>query len=118
MIQIALNNKQAIIIRKSIFYVNHRRHPNLFIILKKSSQTVIALEDTNQLKELHEKIFKNIKYNWYRSKPNINKKRKKSQFKKKNKVYLLIKNLRILRANRKLNYKKVDLFYVKPKSIK
>ena len=36
MTQLVLNNKKAIIIEKSLYYVNHRRHPNPPTILKQS----------------------------------------------------------------------------------
>ena len=41
------------------------------------------------------------------------KKKNKSQFKKENKIYLLINNLRIKRPSKKLNYRKIDLFFIK-----
>lgn len=43
-----------------------------------------------------------------------NKKQKTmSQLKKKNKIYLLTKNLKAKKANKKLNYVKVGLFFIK-----
>ena len=38
--------------------------------------------------------------------------KKKSQLKEKNKVYLLIRNLTTKRLNNKLNYTKIELFFI------
>ena len=48
---------------ESAFYANYGRHPNLFTVSKNSPQAVAALKDTKQLKQLHNKILKNIEYN-------------------------------------------------------
>ena len=75
-----------------------------------------ALKDVKRLKQIYKEILKNIKYNQKWSENQINKKKKKkSQLKKRDKIYLLIKYLEITWANRKLNHKKVDLFYIKEK---
>ena len=39
--------------------------------------------------------------------------KKKFQFKKGNKIYLLTDNLRIKRPFKKLNYRKIDSFFIK-----
>ena len=44
----------------------------------------------------------------------VNKKRKEdSQLKEENKIYFLIKNLMTKRLNKKLNYTKIELFFIK-----
>ena len=84
--------------------------------LRKSLQTASALENVSQLSKLYEKISRNIDYNQKRSELLINKKKKKeSQLKEEDKIYILTKNLKITRTNKKLNYKKVDLFKIKMK---
>ena len=40
-------------------------------------------------------------------------KKNESQFKKGDKIYLLINNLRIKRPSKKLNYRKINLFFIK-----
>ena len=77
MAQLVLNNVKIIAIGFSAFYVNYGRYPNLFNILRKSSQAVTVLENVKQLKQIHEKISKNIEYNQRRSGDQVNKKRKK-----------------------------------------
>ena len=104
------------IIRESAFYANFNRHFNLFNIPRKLLQATVALLEADQLKNIYKEILRNIKYYQKCSKSQINKKKmKKSQLKEKNKIYLFIKNLKISRLNRKLDYKKVDLFIIKIK---
>ena len=96
MIQLVLNNARVTVTGILAFFANYGRHPNLFNALRKSLQVVVALEDIKQLKQIHNKIVKDIEYNQKQSKNHINKKRKKkSQLKKRNKIYFLIKYLRI-----------------------
>ena len=55
-----------------------------------------------RIKKIHDKSSKNV-----------NKKKKiTSQLKKKNKIYLLTKNLRIKRSNKKLNHVKIESFLI------
>ena len=42
-----------------------------------------------------------------------NKKKKESQLKERDKIYLLLKNLRSNRLSKKLNYKRINLFRIK-----
>ncbi len=69
-----------------------------------------AIEKIAILKKIYNNILKiqekSIKYQ--------NKKRKTvSQLKKRNKIYLFTKNLRTKKLNKKLNYIKIRLFFVK-----
>ena len=63
MAQLILNNTKATATEFSTFYANYDRYPNLFNTLRKLLQAVAALEDVKQLKQIHEKISKNIEYN-------------------------------------------------------
>ena len=64
-----------------------------------------------ELKNIYKKIIKNIKYSQRRSEFYTNKKRKKkSQLEKRNKIYLIKKNLGSSQLNKKLDYKKINLF--------
>ena len=71
-----------------------------------------AQQRVDRLKEIHETIQqKNI-----RKKKGIkrrDKKKNRSQFKKGNKIYLLTDNLRIKRSFKKLDYRKIGLFFIK-----
>ena len=67
------------------------------------------------LKELYKEIIRNIDYSQKRSELYINKKKKKSQLKEKDKIYLLRRNLRNLWLNRKLDHKKIDSFVIRKK---
>ncbi len=60
------------------------------------------------------KIYNNISRIQKKSIKYQNKKRKTvSQLKKRNKIYLFTKNLRTRKLNKKLNYIKIELFFVK-----
>ena len=63
MAQLVLNNVKIIIIGVSAFYINYGRHPNLFNTSKKSLQIIKILKNVKQLKQIYNKILKNIKYN-------------------------------------------------------
>ena len=64
-----------------------------------------AFEDVSSLKKLYKKILKNIKYNQRILELKINQKRKKeSQLKKGDEIYISIKNLRVMRKSKKLDH--------------
>ena len=112
--ELALNNRTLTATGESAFYTNYSRHPNLFNILKKSPQAETALKEINSLKRVHKELSKSIEYQQKRGEPNANKKRKKKpQLKKRDKIYLLTKNLKTSRPNKKLNHKKVGPFCIK-----
>ena len=50
MAQLALKNSKSTSIEQSAFFTNFGQHPNIFNILKTSSQIKIALKDIAQLK--------------------------------------------------------------------
>ena len=97
MAQLTLNNTKATVTEISVFFANHNRYPNLFNVSRKSPQAVMTLKDVKQLKQIYNEIVKDIKYNQKRSENHINRKRKKkSQLKKRNKIYFFIKYLGII----------------------
>ena len=73
----ALNNAKVIVMGILVFFANYGRYLNLFNAPRKSLQAVVALENVKQLKQIHNKIIKDIEYNQKRSESHINKKRKK-----------------------------------------
>ena len=97
MAELALNNRILIIIKESAFYTNYNRHPNFFNTPKKSPQIDAILKKISSLKRVYKEFSKNIEYQQKREKLNANKKRKKEpQLKKRDKIYLLTKNLKTL----------------------
>ena len=62
MAELALNNRILTVIRKSAFYINYNRHPNLFNISRKSPQAETALKKINNLKRIYKEFLKNIEY--------------------------------------------------------
>ena len=110
MTQIAMNNKILNTIKISSYFVNFDKESNLF---EQKLKHVVADLIMNRVKK-----FKNIKDNiqkmQFKSEKYVNKKRKEdSQFKEKDKVYLLTKNLTTRRLNKKLNHTKIESFFIK-----
>ena len=111
MSQLTLNVKISNITRMISFFVNYERESNLF----ERSRNQISIEATitkeNMIKTIQSNIFKmQINSTTYQ-----NKKRKMTPLlKKKNKVYLYIKNLKINKGrSKKLDYVKVESFFIK-----
>ena len=110
MTQIAMNNKISNIIKISSYFVNHERESNLF---ERKLKHISANSVINRVKRL-KNIKENIQKMHFKSKKYINKKRKKGpQLKEKNKVYLLTKNLTTKKSTKKLNYTKIESFFIK-----
>ena len=114
MTQLTLNSKQLKTIKTTSFFANFEKESNLFerSINVKAIQSIMNRVST--LQKVHENILRmqvtSTKYQ--------NKKRKiKSQLKKKNKIYLITKNLRYRKKNRKrskkLNQVKIESFFIK-----
>ena len=114
MTQLTFNSKQSKTIKTTSFFANFEKESNLFerSINVKTTQSIIDRVST--LQKVHENILRmqitSTKYQ--------NKKRKiKSQLKKKDKIYLITKNLRYRKKNRKrskkLNQVKVESFFIK-----
>lgn len=107
-----MNVKISDITKVTSFFANFDKESNLFESknVHKSTQAVIKKVET--LKRMHDNI-KNMqeKFAVYQ-----NKKRKMtSQLKKKNKIYLLAKNLTIKKKSKKLNHVKIESFLVRDK---
>ena len=110
MIQIAMNSKISNTIKISFYFVNHGRESNLF---ERKLKHVSADSAMNRVKKL-KNIKENIQKMHLKSERYVNKKRKKdSQLKERNKVYLLTKNLTTKRSTKKLNHAKIESFFIK-----
>ena len=110
MTQIAMNNKISNTTKISSYYVNFERKSNLF---KQKLQHASANVIINRVKRL-KNIKNNIQKMQFKFEKYVNKKRKKdSQLKEKNKVYLLTKNLTTKRSAKKLNHVKIKSFFIK-----
>ena len=99
-------------IKKFLYYANHEKHAKQRKTLFVKKLLKSAQQRANRLK----KIYKTIRQKNTRKKKGIkrrNKKKNKPQFKKKNKIYLLTNNLRTRRPSKKLNYRKIGLFFTK-----
>ena len=82
MAQLALNNVKTTVTEILAFFTNYGKHPNLFNTPRKLLQAVTALEDVKQLKQIHNKIIKDIKYNQKQLEDYINKKKEEISVKK------------------------------------
>ena len=96
------------------FFANHDYNTKLFLILK---EVKIWAEKTNvhakELHKLHKELSTDIKFLLYHSIFYYNKHyAEASMLKKRNKVYLLWKNIEITRSSNKLNYMKIELFKI------
>ena len=110
MTQIAMNSKISNTTKISSYFANYGRESNLF---EKELKHVSADSAMNRVKRL-KNIRENIQKMHLKSEKYVNKKRKKdSQLKEKDKVYLLTKNLTTKRLNKKLNHTKIELFFIK-----
>ncbi len=110
MTQLTLNAKILNIIKISLFFVNYNKEFNLFKEERKHLLAQLVIERVATLKKIYDNILmmqeRSIKYQ--------NKKRKTtSQLKEKNKIYLFTKNLKTRKSSKKLNYVKIESFYVK-----
>ena len=112
--QFAYNNQQHSTIGLSPFYANLRPHlnwnPNNNTV-NSSSEAVTATVD--DITELHHKLSKKIRQQEESTAQQVNKKRLKGPiFRKGDKVYLLIKNLKSKQKCRKLDYVQIEPFKV------
>ena len=110
MTQIAINSKVSNTIKISSYFINFDKESNLF---EQKLQYVSADLIKNRVKRLKD-IKNNIQKMQLKFEKYINKKRKEdSQLKEENKVYLLTKNLTTKRINKKLDYMKIESFFIK-----
>ena len=110
MTQIAMNNKVSNTTKISLYFVNFDKESNLFKQELEHVAADLIINWVKRLKNIKDNIQKmQLKFEKY-----VNKKRKKdSQLKEKDKIYLLTKNLTIKRLNKKLNYTKIGSFFIK-----
>ena len=110
MTQLALNSKVSDTTKKTSFFANFEKKPNLF---EKKLQHVSAQSAMKRAKTLKE-IYSNIVWMQQKSTAYQNKKRKTMpQLKKGDKMYLLTKNLKTKKISKKLNHVKIDSFFIK-----
>jgi hypothetical protein len=97
----------------TLYFANHRRHPNLFTKQFPSIEAEAAMVTAAEIKQIHEQAQGNLEAAQKKSVSYINKKRKMApQLKKGDKVYLLTKNLRTRRPMKKLDHVKVRPFFI------
>ena len=114
MAQLALNAKQSDTTKVSPFFANFGKNPNLFGLPRENRSAQSAMERVDTMRKVHDNIVK-----MHTGSANYqNKKRKMApQLKKGDKVYLLTKNLRYKKKNRKrskkLDHVKVGPFFIK-----
>ena len=107
-----MNSKTSNITEISSFKAVFGRNSNLFGMELSNRQSQTASKRIEMLKNIHEQIIKFQK----QSAIYVNKKKKMaSQLKKKDKVYLLTKNLKTKRLNKKLNHVKIGSFLIDKK---
>ena len=102
-VQLILNNKLLNNIEKSPYYINYGKYARQKKILPVKRLLKFAQQRANRLKKTYEAMRRNNIY----KKKNIkrrDKKKNKPQFKEKNKIYLLINNLRTKRPFKKFDY--------------
>jgi hypothetical protein len=110
MAQLALNAKVSDITKVTFFFANFSKKSNLFDQERRHLAAQSVIKRVATLK----KIYDNITLMQIRSAKYQNKKRKMaSQLKKRNKMYLLTKNLKIRKKSKKLNHVKVESFFIK-----
>jgi murein L,D-transpeptidase YcbB/YkuD len=110
MAQLALNAKVFDTTKVTSFFANYDKESNLFGQERKHLAAQSAIEKIATLKKVHD----NITSMQVRSARYQNKKRKMaSQLKKRNKMYLLTKNLKIKKKSKKLDHVKIESFCIK-----
>ena len=98
----------------SLFFSNYRKDTNLHLDLRIRPKAKKALVNILRMQTIYREIAKQIKIRNDKIAKYTNRKRKnRPQLKKRDKVYLLIKNIKSKRLSKKLDYIKVGLFQVK-----
>jgi hypothetical protein len=105
-----LNSKMSNTTKITSFFVNFEKKSNLFEHEKSHLFAQSVLNRVKTLKNIHVNINRmQEKFTRYW----IDKRKITSQLKKKNKVYLLIKNFKTRRSSKKLNHVKIESFFIK-----
>jgi hypothetical protein len=110
MAQLALNAKILDITKMTFFFANFDKESNLFGRERNHLTAQSVIERVATLKKIHD----NITSMQIRSAKYQNKKRKMApQLKKRDKIYLLTKNLKIRKKSKKLDHVKIESFFIK-----
>ena len=114
MTQLAYNTSVNQITDMTLFFANHEYNTNLFLESKKAT---VLTEQVNiivtNMQKLHKKLKRDIKFLLYRLVFYHNQHRfRESMLKKRDKVYLLQKNIEITRSSSKLNHIKIRFFKI------
>ena len=114
MTQFAINNEYQQTIDMSSVMINFKKEMNTFIMSVELLNNDKARVMTEEIKSVQKFIQEKIHTFHENSAKYINKKRKMaSQLKKRNKVYLLTKNLKTKQSSKKLNHQKIESFFIK-----
>ena len=113
-IQIVYNMSVNQITDTTLFFTNHEYNANLF---QESKKAMILTEQVNitvtEMWTLYNKLKQDIEFLSHRSAFYHNKHRfRESMLKKRDKVYLLQKNIEITRSSNKLNHVKIESFKI------
>ena len=114
MAQLAINNEHQTTISMSPAMANFRKNMNTFATPTELLTNDKAIMLTNKIKSVHKLIQEKISQTHHTTESYQNKKRKMApQLKKRDKVYLLTKNLKTQQPSKKLNHQKIRPFYIK-----
>ena len=114
MAELTLNNAISNATGTTPFYINYGKNPNIISDLLDSPRAEKGVQYATELETVHKQITMNIEKVQKIIERNENKHKKKGpQFKKGDKVWLYIKNLKTKRPNKKLDYVKVGPFFIK-----
>ena len=110
MIQLAFNFKVLNTTKETSFFANFEKESNLFEKKLQHVSAQSAIKRVKTLKKIHSNIVRmQQKFTAYQNK----KQKTMPQLKKRDKIYLLTKNLKTKRVSKKLNHVKIDLFFIK-----
>ena len=112
MAQLILNNKLLNNTGELLYYINYGKYARQKKVLFVKKPLEFAKQRADRLK----KIYKTMRQKNAHKKKSIKRRDKKKngpQFKKKNKIYLLTDNLCTKHPFKKLNYRKIGLFFIK-----
>ena len=98
----------------TLFFINYKYNINLFFKLKKATVLIEQVNITaKKIQQIYKKLKKDIKFLLHRLVFYYNQHRfRESMLKKKNNIYLLQKNIEIIRLSSKLNYIKIRSFKI------
>ena len=114
MTQLVYNTSVNQIISTTLFFVNYEYNANLFLESKKA---IVLTEQVNitvtDMQKLHKKLKKNIEFLSHQSVFYYNQHRfREPMLEKRNKVYLLWKNIKTTRSSSKLDHIKIESFRI------